>query len=81
MPLRTKGGQRRYTAKHLLVIEEIKRLKNDGLSLAHIKEQLNNRYNSNSTNSNSQGVEDLADRVAEIVRSAIYNFFEGGDSD
>ena len=33
VPLRTKGGQRRYTLEHLFVIDEVKRLKNKADSL------------------------------------------------
>lgn len=76
LPLRTKGGQRRYTLEHLFVIDEIKRLKNKGLSLANIKEELDNRYNSISEESNPHKVDHLANRIAEIVRSTIQSFFQ-----
>ena len=33
LPLRTKGGQRRYAPEHVAVIEEIKMLKKAGLRL------------------------------------------------
>ena len=76
VPLRTKGGQRRYTLEHLFVIDEIKRLKDKGLSLANIKEELDGRYNSVSDNGNHQKVDLLANRIADIVRSTINSFFE-----
>jgi DNA-binding transcriptional MerR regulator len=76
VPLRTKGGQRRYTLEHLFVIDEIKRLKSKGLSLAKIKEELNDRYNSVSDNGNHHKVDLLANRIAEIVRSTIISFFD-----
>lgn len=50
LPLRTNGGQRRYTSEHVAVIEEIKMLKKAGLSLAKIKRKLGNRYNSDNSN-------------------------------
>ena len=76
IPLRTKGGQRRYTLQHLFIIEEIKRLKNKGLSLMDISAALNHRFNSQENNSGNNSVEALADHVAEVVRSAIVRFFE-----
>jgi len=77
VPLRTKGGQRRYTLKHLFIIEEIKRLKQKGLSLMDINAALNHRFASNATSySTNNSVDALADQIAEVVRTAIYNFFE-----
>ena len=76
VPLRTKGGQRRYTLKHLFIIEEIKRLKQKGLSLMDINAALNHRFASNTDYSKNNSVDALADQIAEVVRTAIYNFFE-----
>ena len=74
LPLRTNGGQRRYTSEHISIIGEIKMLKKAGLSLANIKKKLENRYNNN--NSNREGIDLLAERVAEVVRSEVVRFFE-----
>jgi len=76
VPLRTQGAQRRYTPEHLFVIEEIRRLKRKGLSLLDIKNKLDNSYNAEEGNSNSKRVDLLANQLAEMVRSAIYRFFE-----
>jgi DNA-binding transcriptional MerR regulator len=76
VPLRTKGGQRRYTLQHLFIIEEIKRLKQKGLSLTDISGALNHRFNSHENNSGNSSVDTLADHIAEVVRSAIVSFFE-----
>ena len=76
VPLRTKGGQRRYTLEHLFVIDEIKRLKTKGLSLANIKKELDNRYNNAPKSTQPQKVDLLANRIAEIVKSTIHSFFE-----
>ena len=81
VPLRTQGAQRRYTSEHLFLIEEIKRLKRKGLSLVDIKNKLNNNYNAEGSNSNSQRIDLLANQVAEIVKSAIYSFLEEENSD
>ncbi|MBW2631807.1 MAG: MerR family transcriptional regulator [Deltaproteobacteria bacterium] len=40
MPMRTRGGQRRYTAENIAVIEEIKKLKKRGMNLPEIKREL-----------------------------------------
>ena len=77
LPLRTNGGQRRYTSEHVSIIGEIKMLKKAGLSLAKIKRKLENRYNSD--NSNREGIDLLAERVAEVVRSEVVRFFERGE--
>jgi DNA-binding transcriptional MerR regulator len=77
VPQRTTGGQRRYTMENLLAIEEIKRFKTQGMTLADIRHQLNNPGASAHGNSNDGSVDLLADRVAEIVRSAICKFFQG----
>ena len=75
VPLRTEGGQRRYTLEHLFVIDEVKRLKREGLSLADIKKEFDNRYNSTSNSSNHQKVDLLANRIAKVIRSTIQDFF------
>jgi DNA-binding transcriptional MerR regulator len=77
VPLRTKGGQRRYTPEHLFVIGEIQRMKSLGLSLTSIKDKLNNSNGSPVTDSGTSQVDLLADRIADLVRSALYQFFEG----
>ena len=40
VPLRTNGGQRRYAAEHIFIIEEIRMLKKAGLTLVEIKRKL-----------------------------------------
>jgi len=81
VPLRTQGGHRRYTAEHLFIIEEIKRLMRKGLSLVDIKSRLNNSHNTDADNPNSQRIDILANQVAEMVKSTIYRFFEGENLD
>ncbi len=77
VPLRTKGGQRRYSAEHISVIEKIITLKKAGLSLGEIKKKLGNGDNGN--NFNPESIDILAERVAEIVRSEVIRFFEKGE--
>ena len=76
VPLRTKGGQRRYTADHLAVIEEIKRFKTQGLSLPDIKTALENPENPIATSNSESHLDLLAERIHQVVRTTIYAFFE-----
>jgi DNA-binding transcriptional MerR regulator len=76
VPLRTEGGQRRYTSEHLFIIEEIKRLRLMGLRLADIKKRFANPDNNETDKLNSQVIDLLADQITRNVRSTIYSFFE-----
>jgi DNA-binding transcriptional MerR regulator len=73
VPFRTQGGQRRYKAEDIAAIEMIKKLRDKGLSLSQIKREL--------THGNKEGQGDtnkidlLATRVAEVVKTEVYNFF------
>jgi MerR family transcriptional regulator, aldehyde-responsive regulator len=80
VPLRTKGGQRRYTLEHLFIIEEIKRLKRKGMSLLGIKRKLNSIHGDESDETDPQEVDLLANQIAEIVKRAVYRYFEGEKS-
>ena len=80
VPLRTEGGQRRYTLENILVIEEIKRLKREGLSLSRIKGKVKSVGDIVLDTSDPKAIESLADHVAESVKSAIYSFFKRNDS-
>jgi len=77
VPQRTKGGQRRYAPEHILVIEDIKNLKSKGLSLPEIRDELNRHYSSKENRHSDQGADVIANRIAEIVRAAIFNFLNG----
>lgn len=74
LPLRTSGGQRRYTPEHVSIIEEIKLLKKAGLSLADIKRKLENRYHRK--NLRIDGIDILVNRLAEVVKIEIHRFFQ-----
>lgn len=74
-PRRTNGGQRRYTAENISMIEEIKRMREEGMSLPEIKRKLSNSDKGDSPNSNR--IDLLADKVAEVVRAEVNRFFEG----
>jgi DNA-binding transcriptional MerR regulator len=76
VPLRTGGHQRRYTAYHLSVIEEVKRLKNKGLSLPDIRKILDNSKDSSAKNTSLEKIDVLANQIAEVVKSTLYSFLE-----
>lgn len=75
VPLRTRGGQRRYTVENIAVIEKIQKLKRKGMSLPEIKREFSNSYKEGKPNSNRADL--LATRVAEVVRAEVNRFFEG----
>ena len=81
VPQRTRGGQRRYSIKHILIVEEIKRLKSQGLSLTQIRQRLNNNRGMTDNNKDLQNVEGLAEQIAEIVKQALYKYFNEGLTD
>jgi DNA-binding transcriptional MerR regulator len=76
VPLRTKGGQRRYTLENMSVIRKIKELREKEMSLAQIHAHLIKRYRSNMDNLNPSKIDFLANRVAEVVRDEVYRFFQ-----
>ena len=76
VPLRTKGGQRRYTCEHISMIEEIKKLRGMGVNLTEIHAHLMKNYGSGMDDLNQSKIDFLADRVAEVVREEVYRFFD-----
>ena len=80
-PLRTQGGQRRYTLEHLQLLEEVKRLKRKGLSLAAIQEELSCALDLEKPDPDSARLELLVDFIAETVRASVYRFFQGKKPD
>ena len=75
VPLRTNGGQRRYALEHLAIIGKVKELREKGMSLVEIKRQINNTNKGD--NSNSNRIDLLAARVADVVKAEVNRFFEG----
>jgi DNA-binding transcriptional MerR regulator len=73
-PLRTSGGQRRYSVETVSVIEEIRRLRERGMSLAEIRVQLSNKKKGDYSDLNN--IDLLAERIADMVRTEVYSFFE-----
>jgi DNA-binding transcriptional MerR regulator len=73
VPFRTQGGQRRYSAQHVAVIETIKKLRERGLSLSQAKREL--AQGCKEGQSHNHKIDLLATRVGEVVKTEVYNFF------
>jgi len=73
VPLRTPGGQRRYTDKHVTVIEKIHELKGQGMSLKDIRTELDNN---NEVDSDQIRIELLASKVADLVRTELHSILQ-----
>ncbi len=71
-PLRTPGGQRRYTLEHLSLIQKINRMRKQGMRLSEIKTKLNNLNAGMNLPTNPVDFEVLVERVTEVVKSEIY---------
>jgi len=76
VPLRTQGGQRRYTIEHMAVIRRIKRLRERGKSLTEIRGSLMADRRKKRSALNQSTIDFLADRVATVVRDEVYRFLE-----
>ncbi|MGD2188204.1 MAG: MerR family transcriptional regulator [Desulfobacterales bacterium] len=72
VPLRTPGGQRRYTIEHLNLIQKIQRMRRQGMRLNEIKTKLNNLNAGMKLPAHPLDFEVLVERVAEVVKSEIY---------
>ena len=77
LPLRTEGGQRRYTVHHIAIIKEISALKKSGLKLAEIKLKLNRLQGEG--HSREVRIDLLVDKVADIVRTEVIKFLRKGE--
>jgi DNA-binding transcriptional MerR regulator len=76
VPLRTDGGQRRYTSYNLVIIEEVKRLKKKGISLLDIKKILENNIDGLRKVDDKDKIDLLANQIAEVVKSTLYDFLK-----
>lgn len=84
LPLRTNGGQRRYSSEHISIVEEIKMLKKAGLSLIEIKRKLGKGQMSKAGSQRpgderTDDIDFLAERVAEVVKMEVHKFFKLGE--
>jgi DNA-binding transcriptional MerR regulator len=72
VPLRTPGGQRRYTSEHLRLIQKIQRMRKQGMRLSEIKTKMNSLKPEMNLSTNPVDFEVLIERVTEVVKAEIY---------
>jgi DNA-binding transcriptional MerR regulator len=72
VPLRTPGGQRRYTLEHLSLIQKIQRMRKQGMRLSEIKTKLKDINAGMKLPTNPVDFEVLVERVTEVVKAEIY---------
>ena len=73
-PLRTQGGQRRYTDIHITVLEKIKELRISGKSISEIKDFFNNGHNRENQEDDETAIDMLTQKIAELVRMEVTKF-------
>ena len=76
VPLRTPGGQRRYTNTHIAVLEKIKDLRNSGKSISDIKNYFKYGNNNENLTSDETAIDILTERIAELVKMEVSKFFK-----
>ena len=74
-PIRSPGGQRRYSKEHLNIIARIKILKKQGLGLDEVRQALAQGQVAAVKPAMVVGLEHLADRLAVLVKQEVYRFF------
>lgn len=73
-PVKTSGGQRRYSSRDLILIKEIMRMKAQGMSLSEIREGLIKEIKEK--NLNYSRIDWLAHRIAEMIKVEFYQFLK-----
>ncbi len=79
IPLRSQGGQRRYTNDHISIISEIKKLRDVGISLLEIKSTLENGGEKLNEIQNNDSMDRLTDKISEIIKKELYNYLNHSD--
>ena len=74
-PIRSPGGQRRYSKEHLSIIARIKILKEQGRGLDEVRHALTQDQVAAVKPAMVVGLEHLADRLARLVKQEVYRFF------
>ncbi len=76
VPLRTSGGQRRYTETHIEVLERIKDLRNSGKSISEIRDYFNNGHKNEKPVDDETAIDILTERIAELVKMEVTKFLK-----
>lgn len=74
VPLRSSGGQRRYTESHIPVFEQIKKLRNEGKSISQVKELFSNGNEIIKLSDTQDDIEVLTQRISELVKMEVIRF-------
>jgi DNA-binding transcriptional MerR regulator len=74
-PIRSPGGQRRYSNRHLNIIDRINALKKQGLGLGEVYGALSQDPAAADRPNPHAKLEALAARVAGMVKTEVYRFF------
>jgi DNA-binding transcriptional MerR regulator len=77
-PIRSPGGQRRYSQEHFNLIVRIKQLQADGLSLNEMRQKLEQTMSPDLESAAVVGLDRLADRVAGLVIEEVCRFLREG---
>jgi len=75
-PLRTPGGQRRYTDEHIKILKKIIRLKAQGLKLVEIKSEMERDHQALSAGGLNGEIDILTERISRAVRKEIQQFLQ-----
>ena len=75
IPLRSRGGQRRYTNEHVAIIKKIQELREQGKTLTEIKKALNLIENERRDDTDLKQIDRIANRIAEVVKEEVYSLF------
>ena len=76
-PLRTSGGQRRYTDAHIDILEKIISLKKKGLKLTEIRAEMMRTNLVDGPAVSREKIDILAERISRAVKKEIHKFFQG----
>jgi DNA-binding transcriptional MerR regulator len=74
VPLRSTGGQRRYTESHIPLFEKIKNLRNEGRSISQVKELFSNGNEIIKLSDTQDDIEVLTQRISELVKMEVIRF-------
>jgi MerR family transcriptional regulator, aldehyde-responsive regulator len=76
VPLRSSGGQRRYTESHIPVFEQIKKLRNAGRSISQVKDFFNSSHDTEMLSETQNDIDMLTERIAEIVKLELSRYLK-----
>ena len=76
VPLRSRGGQRRYTREHVVLIKKIQDLRGQGKTLIEIRHTLRRADKTHYDDTELKRIDRIANRIAEVVKEEVYNLIQ-----